>query len=145
MEKKRLSMLSMLLEATEHKRLESALKAFATEHEFVREVTFKNGMNPDVLLMKGSNLLFLGDAKDSQNESPSNQETADRIYGYIKTFTDCIRSNEIDGGCIAIATNDLSSAKDWKVWLNRVCMQCGLQNPNFKIKTSTANTHIVFW
>ena len=145
MNNKQVSLMSLLFEGKEHDRLETLLKEYAVKKGFNAEVNFKNGMNPDVLLQDGKRNLFLGDAKDANNEGPSNTSTANRILGYIKTFAECVSTKEISGGYIAIATNDKDAASEWKNWLNAACEDSGLSNPNFMVEQLSINTFIVLW
>jgi hypothetical protein len=105
MEKKITSLMQMLLEGQEHERIKTELTQYANSIGYTKKVTFKNGMEPDVLYLNvaGDNL-FMGDAKDSANETPSNSKTAERIYGYIETFGECLTAGQIKGGFIAILT-----------------------------------------
>ena len=97
-------------------------------------------MNPDVLLEDSNGNLFMGDAKDSENETVDNDATTKRIAKHIKEYSRIYKRGEISGGCIAVATNELDAANEWKTWLNSACSHCGLINPSFSVSELDRNT-----
>lgn len=138
------SLLELLFEAgKEHRRLESVLKQYANSLGYYHEFSFENGMEPDVLLLDGLNHLFLGDAKDSANERPSKTATSNRILGYIETYLECVESGRVRFGDVAICTNCLDAANEWRVWLNDVFNQYGLDSADFKIAELSQDTFII--
>jgi hypothetical protein len=138
--------MQILLEDQEHERIKNELTQYANSIGYTKKVKFNNGMEPDVLYLNvDGDSLFMGEAKDSANETPSNSKTAERIYGYIKTFRDCLTAGLIKRGFIAISTNDIAVANDWKTWLNAACKKIGFTDPDFTIKTISANTYLIYW
>jgi hypothetical protein len=135
-----------ILEGQEHKRIKTKLTQYANSIGYTKKVTFKNGMEPDVLFLNvDDDNLFMGDAKDSANETVSNKDTTSRIAEYVKEFSAKLNARKICGGIIAIATNDKDAALDWKEWLNETCEECNLRNPDFEIEYTADDTFIVLW
>ncbi|MGI6198263.1 MAG: hypothetical protein ACOYIS_03930 [Candidatus Cloacimonadaceae bacterium] len=130
-------------EGEEHRRLALELRKYAKKHGFLYEFSFKNEMQPDVLLRDGLNHLFLGDAKDSANERPSKTATSNRILGYIETYLECVESGRVRFGDVAICTNCFDAANEWRVWLNDVFNQYGLDSADFKIAELAQDTFII--
>lgn len=134
-------------EGVEHKRLRSFLMYYAMVlgYEIINE-PLCDGKEPDVIGIKNINgveFVFLADAKDANNETPSNSETIKRIDGYIETFS---RLNLL--GDIAIATNTYEAAKDWKIFLEKNCEKHSLNMYNgekakFNIKSINEKTYLV--
>jgi len=143
--------LTDLLEGKEHTSLEKELKRIAVSMGYrFKYRGFPRNCNPDVLmtnlLIKSLNRkLFLGDAKDADNERPSHKKTASGIRKYIKEFVEHLDDGLIYGGIIAIATNDEEAAEEWRKWLDEECEQCGLKNPSFTVRKQNNNTFIVYW
>lgn len=142
-------------EGAAHVRLKGELstwvaKQFGKEFE-LKELAHLSGIRPDVLLWNSRDgYLFIGDAKNADNESPGKQETIQRIASYVDKFAELCRANKIKGGVIAIATNDADEAANWLSALNRLATSAGLSlsdgsPPNFQIEHLNAQTWIVWW
>lgn len=133
-------------EGSEHVRLRKALEGRARSIGYKTEsVRFPSDCIPDVLLEDSGGNLFMGDAKDSENETVDNNATTTRITKYINEFSKKLNRGEISGGIIAIATNDEYAALEWKDWLNKACEDCNLRNPDFELEYTSDDTFIVFW
>ena len=133
-------------EGNEHARLRKVLdKEAKLRGYFIKYDKFPSALNPDVLLDDSNGNLFMGDAKDSENETVDNDATTKRIAKYIKEYSRIYKRGEISGGCIAIATNDEFAAYEWRDWLNIACEDCNLSNPDFDVEYVDEDTFIVIW
>lgn len=134
-----------------HIRLELELKKFAQGKGYVHEENFMLESNPDITLFSSNyENFFMGDAKNSKNESPSVKTTVERIEKYIKEFSDLLKEKIIKGGIIAIATDNLEISKEWVVKLNELCTSYNIadtqQNPpNFKVQKTSELCYIIYW
>ncbi len=128
---------------TEHDRLVRELGNHAVSSEFNILGSPPKGMDPDILLLSNDGCQFIGDAKDSANESPKNKETVARIRKYIKAFSENMISGEILGGVIAICTNSLVAAYDWQLWLEDACFDYGIYWPNFRVERLRPYTYVI--
>ncbi len=124
---------------TEHDRLVFCSLMFAIVDGCRYKFSFGNGMEPDVALLDDYGCLYLIDAKDSANESPSNRETAMRIREYLWAFFDRIISGVVLGGCVGICTNDFGAALRWQRWLN----ENSPYNKTFSVKTVSRDTFLI--
>jgi len=143
-----------ILETTElHKSLQSKLEKWAVSKGYSEELPPYNNMwpknlKPDVLkLTPNQEGLFVGDAKNSANETAKKGSTVARIINYIGQFS-LLGAKEIAGGTIAIATDDEDSAKAWVTTLNGLAS--GLTDkagkpPNFEVSCYDDDTWIVHW
>ena len=59
------------------------------------------------------NCIFVGDAKDSDNETLHNQQTLERITKYIDKIDEAICAGDFDYVRFAIATNDENAIDEW--------------------------------
>lgn len=122
-------------------------------HELQEEsAQFTSGARPDVLRRKSDDeFLFVGDAKDAENEDATNGETLKRIQGYFQEFAVLLGKNEHKGGILAIATNSAKAAADWVPALNTLASTVGIsgkgrEQPNFKVmETRQGKTWIIWW
>ncbi len=95
--------------------------------------------------------IFVGDAKDSNNETSSNNETLSRIQNYFCEFASLLRQGYCKGGILAIVTNSLESAKEWVPALNILARIANITGengtpPDFKIEnTNPGRTWIIWW
>lgn len=137
--------------SAKHERIVEKLELFAVGLGFKKKQNSLNsGRRPDVLRMEGQKLLFIGDAKVADNETPSKKETATRIRNYVYEFSAMLDQGEIEGGIIAIATDKLVAAKQWKQFLNKLAKWCDLMDgdrnpPDFQIKKLDTKIWCVFW
>ncbi len=137
----------------EHERLNNELKNWAQSRNYILEFRgFSNGLKPDVLMGHDDKLhLFVGDAKDSNNENPSNNETLSRIQSYFCEFAKLLGQGNYKNGILAIATNSLESAREWVPTLNFLAKIAGItggngKEPDFKIEnTNPEKTWIIWW
>lgn len=109
------------LKKSDHDSLSDILTKIANSTGHTTKHQFPDGSIPDVLYLDGRDELFLGDAKNAENETVSNKETTERIAGYIDSFFDYREENNKHLGYISIITNDLEAAYEWKDWLNDYC------------------------
>ena len=138
---------------TEHERLLKELKKWAKSKNYILEFrSFNNGSKPDVLMGFSDELyLFVGDAKDSNNETTSNSETLLRIQNYFCEFAKLLGPGHYKGGILAIATNSLESAKEWEPALNILARIANITGengtpPDFKIEnTNPEKSWIIWW
>lgn len=128
---------------TEHDRLVRELGNHAVSTGFNILGSPPKGMDPDILLLSNNGCQFIGDAKDSANESPKNKETVARIRKYITDMSEDMISGEIPGGVIAICTNSLDAAYDWQLWLEDACFDYGIYWPNFRVKMLRPYTYVI--
>ena len=124
----------------EHERLLAELAEWAASLNYKEEYAqFTNGARPDVLRRTSDNeFLFVGDAKDAENEDATNGETLKRIQGYFQEFAVCLAANGYSGGILAIATNSAEAAADWVPALNTLTRMAGIigkggEQPNIKV------------
>ncbi len=94
--------------------------------------------------------LFIGDAKNAKNEKPSNEKTVKRIDKYIQKFAKLLKTPRVDGGTIAIATNDAQAAEEWVVTLQELCIKAGINGtnsvqPKFTVEKFQKDTWITSW
>ena len=137
----------------EHERLLAELAVWAASMNYkVENAQFTSGARPDVLRRTSDNeFLFVGDAKDSENEDATNGETLKRIQGYFQEFAARLGGNEYKGGVLAIATNSAEAAADWVPVLNTLARTAGITGkggvqPNFKVtETRQGKTWIIWW
>ncbi|MFA7359494.1 MAG: hypothetical protein WC139_00510 [Candidatus Kapaibacterium sp.] len=127
MDYKRVARILKLLKEAEskaHKDLSVELLEYAKGLGFTDAIdTLPSGLNPDVLQFNSKEkYLFLGDAKNSDNEAPNVSATYDRINKYINEFSDLLAKGVIKGGLIVIATDNEEIANDWKNSLNVMAM-----------------------
>lgn len=137
----------------EHERLKAALSTWAISKGFSTEFGRLASGIPDVL--RGTNAtpsyLFVGDAKDSTNETADVFATWERIRGYMRDFGTLIANGSIKGGFFAIATNTRKAAERWVPFLNAMAeseelVAAGTANsPDFRVEAVDARTFIVMW
>jgi hypothetical protein len=144
----------LLLEAgapgPEHKRLQRALEEWADRHQYDASVTAKSGARPDVLRRRGERFVLVGDAKDAEHENAYNTDTLKRICRYLEDFGAALLSGQIDGGIIAVATNNAAAAEDWRLALDVLAREEGLASdagpPRFQVeKLEKEDTWIIWW
>lgn len=124
-----------------HDTLKRDLAHYANEIGYNTEVKLESGQRPDVLFLNDNGEMFLGDAKDAENETISNRETTKRIAGYIDSFFEYKEMNNKSLGYISIITNDLDAAYDWQDWLNDYCLTKAMMN--FEIERSSRGAFVI--
>lgn len=140
--------------SNEHDRLQADLNEWAQSRQYPTTYSsLPSGREPDVLRYHTeSKMLFIGDAKNAENETPSNSETVRRISGYIQEFADLLKGPSVRGGIIAIATNDANAAQEWATTLKVLCVRACITGstanspPAFTVnKIQNKNTWITWW
>jgi hypothetical protein len=137
----------------EHERLLAELAVWAASMNYkVENAQFTSGARPDVLRRTSDNeFLFVGDAKDAENEDATNGDTLKRIQGYFREFAARLGETAHKGGILAIATNSAEAAADWVPALNTLACTAGITGkggvqPNFKVtETRQGKTWIIWW
>lgn len=138
----------------EHERLRGELAAWANARGYTKLYSeFESGSKPDVLRgTPDDKYLFVGDAKDSANETAENTETMARIAGYIREFARHLGDTGYRGGLLAIATNSAAAAAAWVPTLNILARAAGITAgavrtpPNFQVVVvSAGQTWVVYW
>lgn len=104
----------------EHERLKADLTDWALFKGYSKAYKkFQNGSEPDVLRENPQGkYLFVGDAKNSENETADNSETLSRIQTYFKQFVLLLGPERYKGGILAVATNNENEANKWVPVLN---------------------------
>ena len=140
--------LEKIAESDEHKRLKVVLDAWARKKGYANIwPTLPNGQKPDVLRTKGA-FVFIGDAKNGENEGPHNAQTVSRLHGYVREFRALLATYK--GGVIAVATNDETWAKQWVICLNVLAISEQLIDeneniPNFRVEKIDDSTWVTWW
>lgn len=137
----------------EHERLEADLTEWAIAQGYpAGQAGLPSGRMPDVLRYDPEmRHLFVGDAKNADNETPSNSATIQRIAGYVQEFGKLLTSPAVRGGIVAIATNVAEEAEEWVLPLNLFCVMSGIKDvdgngADFQvIKLDGKNTWITYW
>jgi hypothetical protein len=145
-------LLKEAFEGAEHNRLKADLKSWAQLRGFVKEYSqLPDDSEPDALFVDSTNsFLFVGDAKNAENEKTGTSATVSRIINYTQWFAKLL-GNPYLGGIIALATNDEKEAVKWAVLLNVLAEAAGIsstlppKDPDFKIEHYADKTWIVFW
>lgn len=134
----------------EHERLRRRLDAWAKERGYAKAYkALPGGGEPDVLRVdEADKLLFVGDAKDAENETSDRRDTVVRIQGYLNEYADLLST--FRGGIIAIATNEEDAAHDWASALNLLARFAGIvgpkgARPSFKVEKVDEGTWIAWW
>jgi hypothetical protein len=105
--------------------------------------------NPDVERIDQAGMVFIGDAKDGENEPASRHESRARIFRYMMALSSLFRSDTATGGYFVLATNSLKAAQDWAEALALAAALCGIvhveaQTSGFSIWQPDANTWVVW-
>ncbi len=136
-------------ESRDHARLKEVLRQAALANGYAQEIEFGFG-EPDVLLFDPNRkFLFIGDAKNAENETAFTLSTAFRINRYMRGFS-ALAGQAILGGCFAIATNDEKRAAEWAQTLRTMAMLNGLQTDTgdlleFRVEQWDAQTWVAVW
>jgi hypothetical protein len=134
----------------EHERLKKELDQWAVLQGYSKAYrALPDGGEPDVLRVNPSKvLLFLGDAKDAENETSSRRDTLLRIQGYLGEYAALLET--FKGGVIAIATNNEDAANNWVGALNLLTKAAGIVGsdnapPRFRVEQTGSSTWIAYW
>ena len=131
----------------EHDRLRRELESWAISKGFSKEEpNLPSGKIPDVVryTLNGESL-FIGDAKDSENETSDDEKTHSQIKSYFGEFASLVSEDKIEGGIIAIATNSKETASDWKLSLNTTLAANFSGSLDFQILEKSKRTWIIYW
>ena len=115
--------------------------AHATGHRFDPEP------NPDVEGIDKNGCVFVGDAKDGENEAATRDESRSRIFGYLMAFATLFHTGRAEHGYFAIATNTLQTARGWAEALNLaapLCRVIHIETAAFTIHQHDPKTWIVW-
>jgi hypothetical protein len=137
----------------EHERIKAELDEWARARLGYEEVIsgLPSGRRPDVLrYTRSSHDLFIGDAKNAENETPSNGATIGRIAGYVIEFSRLLTGPSVHGGTIAVATNSEAEANDWVTPLTLFCCMSGIvdgdgREPDFRVQRIGDRTWVTWW
>jgi hypothetical protein len=147
----RLNRLLVEAESDLHKRLVSSLKGFARGNGFEKELSqFESGLRPDGLFLTGDEtLLFVGDAKVAENEPSTNAASLRRVFGYVREFAELVGDHQIEGGMLAVITDERPAAEGWGRSLEYLASEVGLTDrsgkpPHFRIR-SVDEFWIAYW
>lgn len=113
-----------------HESLKEKLQKKAETLGYTKEpITKLEECIPDVFLVlqKNSRCVFIGDAKDSDNETIHNKKTLERIIKYIDKIDEAICFGDFDYVRFAIATNDEKAIDEWSEKLKEL-----FEERNFK-------------
>lgn len=148
----RVALVKEAKETATHKRLRGVLANLATDYGYQEELSqLPSGKRPDVLrYVREPGLLFVGDAKNSVNEPPSNRATLSRIASYVSEFAHLLGSPDVNGGLIAIATDGEQAARDWVVVLNTLASINDIVagdggDPDFQVFPVDPQTWVTYW
>ncbi|HRQ70517.1 MAG TPA: hypothetical protein PLW78_09490 [bacterium] len=136
----------------EHERLKEVLGNWAKGLGFsIGYASLPSGLRPDVLKSTSDKkYIFVGDAKDANNETVHNQDTLSRISNYILEYATLLTPNRHAGGIFAIATNSAEAAVEWGKYLNimtNIAKISGGQGlpPDYKVIKIDEKAWIVYW
>lgn len=146
------SLIKEAKESLDHKRLKEDLAVWANSKGFVRVFSgFNDGTIPDVLRTDNSKqFVFVGDAKNADNETKNNPATLRRLQNYFTQFAGCLRQG-YKGGFFAIATNSESEAKNWIPALNFLAKAAGITGSLNRpaifrvVRLAGKKTWIIYW
>lgn len=130
-------------EGDEHLRMRRILKKYAESLGYGLQYDgFPKGSFPDVLLANWNNELFMGDAKDSNNETVNKEATTDEISKYLEQYSFLMENSDIKGGAIAIITNNEFAASEWEEWLEDKCAEYDI-SASFEVIKLPNSTFII--
>lgn len=131
----------------EHERIKKILNAWAVLKGYSQKCKITN-LQPDVLRIQVNDekrYLFIGDAKDSKNETSTTKETTERISNYFQRFYSYLQKKSIENGILALATNSELEANNWIPVLNKIASGVGLTDPAFEKQKLDNNTWVIYW
>ena len=116
-----------------HESLRETLTQYADKMDYNLEPSFElPGCRPDVFFESTQEKsVFVGDAKDSSNETAGNDQTLERIKKYISAVKNCLKKKQCQYVQFAIATDDKESIDEWKKTLQALFKKSGFVNKNF--------------
>ena len=118
-----------------HEKLKTRLAIFAQKHGYDHSPIFDlPGCTPDVFLASNQiDSVFVGDAKDSSNETVGNNQTLERIKKYIAAVKDCLIAKQCKYVRFAIATNDEKAVDEWTETLEKLFEESGFMDSNSSV------------
>jgi hypothetical protein len=132
-----------------HERLRAELDRWAREQGYTaKKPGGLDGKLPDVLRRHGKGLWFVGDAKDSDNETTSRADSLERIAGYFQSFARRIIGGQLRGGLFAICTDTSAAANGWRRLIDVMAAQAGVSRGDGKlarVKKIDSQTFIAYW
>jgi hypothetical protein len=139
-------------ESADHRRLRRRLEGWADSLGFANLATDRcRGLRPDVVRSDESGKwLFLGDAAMADHEHPAAPGVPERIAACTAEFVFLLRTEQITGGRIAVATNCEEAAASWAERMGAVMEALGLvepdgTHPGFQVKRISPKTWVAFW
>lgn len=141
----------------EHERLRGVLQQMAMAQGYMiafdlsRETgyRFDPEPNPDVALKNMKGEIFIGDAKDSENERATHQGPRVRVFRYQEAFGQMLNTGGALLGKFMIATNTFEAAQEWVTGLNLGAGFCNIAHvayarPNYTCWKFDPQTWIVW-
>ena len=116
-----------------HESLRKTLIQYANKKNFTLDPSFElPDCQPDVFFESSQdNAVFVGDAKDSRNETVGNNQTLERIKKYIAAVKDCLIAKQCKYVRFAIATNDKKAVDEWAKTLQALFEESGFVYKGF--------------
>ena len=118
-----------------HESLRKTLIQYANKKNFTLDPSFElPDCQPDVFFESSQdNAVFVGDAKDSRNETVGNNQTLERIKKYIAAMKDCLIAKQCKYVRFAIATNDEKAVDEWTESLEKLFEESGFMDSNSSV------------
>ena len=139
-------------ESASHRRLRRRLDGWADSLGFSqREQECLRGIKPDVVRVDPSGKwLFVGDAAMADHEQPDAPGVKDRVAACAAELAFLIKTQQIDGGRFAIATDSEKIAGKWAKMMTGLMRRQGLLDetgkpPAFTVKRLSPKTWVAYW
>jgi hypothetical protein len=88
---------------------------------------------PEVSL-RNADAIFLGNAKDAENETGNRDETRRRVFRYLRALATLIHTGNVRGGSFMIATNSPEAADGWTTQLSLMAAFTALRHIEGRVK-----------
>lgn len=113
-----------------HESVRETLTAYAKHNGYSEAPIFDlPDCKPDVFLASSDyDSIFVGDAKDSKNETAGNTQTLERIKKYISTVKKSLKKKEYEYIQFAIGTDDEDAIDEWTETLQDLFEEYGFVN-----------------
>ncbi len=121
---------------SKHDRLWKRLSGYAAYLGYSRPIfpVGDHDIQPDVHRASAcGRYLACLDAKDSDNETASRTDTAERIDAYAARFFRRLARREYLGGLFGVATDDAYGAEDWRAFLDWTAHRHGRGDARFRM------------
>jgi hypothetical protein len=132
----------------EHQRLEAILRQIAHDSDCIELFDFPAAVGRDLvpppgpeIAMRSADTVFLGDAKDAENETVHRDETRLRIFRYMRGLAEMFRSGKARSAAFMIATNSAEAADDWTTQLTLMAAYAGLRHVEGHVKAFQVGQH----